>query len=376
MTSRLGSDSRGLVGGVLGTILKVLVVLVVVVALLWAVGILRTPGVSVADPGDWGNVSEETTEVKTEVNVTSPFGFDFAWGGASVDYELYMNGVRMAEGDKSGIALEPGTQTKVLTSELDNRKLPDWWVEYVRANETIDMRVEGKASATLVLTGTHDFSVERTMLENETPMISAMSRAASDAEGEYPEARPLYEVERGWATWGEVTENRTNLQFHFRVRNPTTSPLPAPIRAFDASVEANGVRLLYTENGDLFSRIEGADTIPPGESEEFVVTVAIDNEQIDDWFTRHVRRGEVTDLSIGMEMRLGDQNYEVPIADYDCQLRTGILVDDQQTATNCGDPGSVGASTAPAVTAPGVDGISTAPQIDQLPTAPRPPATP
>jgi LEA14-like dessication related protein len=258
-----------------------------------------------------------------------------------------MNDVVLGEGNRTGISIAKGNQTKTVRTDLYNDRLPGWWVEYVRANETIHTRVSATVRASAGLSASHTFTQERTMLDGETPMIDAMSAAASSAEGNYPDGpATLYEVRRGWATWGEATQNSTVVDFHFRVHNPAPVPVPARPDGLRATVAMNDVAVIRSEGTEFSAGDLGLDsTLQPGETREIVLSVEMDNRKIDDWFVSHVRNDERTDVSV--EFQLGFENPqtggEIVLPPegitYDCRFQTGILVDGQATDTTCGAAG-------------------------------------
>jgi LEA14-like dessication related protein len=89
--------------------------------------------------------------------------------------------------------------------------------------------------------------------------------------------------------------------------------------------------------------------IPPGQTQEVVFEIQMDNEKIDDWFRSHVENNESTtvesEVRLVFEVEETGTTLRVPEdgVTYQCQLRTAILVDDQESETNCGSGGGVGA---------------------------------
>ncbi|MFC7193537.1 hypothetical protein ACFQL4_00970 [Halosimplex aquaticum] len=74
-----------------------------------------------------------------------------------------------------------------------------------------------------------------------------------------------YEVERGWATWGEVNRNRTNVRFHLVVTNPGDVPVVAAPESVRAEVEANGVKLFEHDAEALsFRNVSSEELLRPG----------------------------------------------------------------------------------------------------------------
>jgi LEA14-like dessication related protein len=364
-----GSRLSALVATTPRAVATLVVALVLLVVVAYFLGIVGVPSAGLVDRGDWGTVTEERTEVITTVWVDNTNPFPIALGdGLSADYEVAFNGVALASGEKDAIEVPKGNSTIELRTNLRNDRLPAWWVAFVRANETVAMDINGTLSVDVGPTVSHDIHVEQTALEDSTPIISALSAAANGTRGTYTqsvgsdqvsddvdlnalsdeEVTVGYEVREGSARWGEVTEEQTTVVFEFTVHNPGDVPVPAVPDGLGVTVDMNDVRLFRGESGDLSASSVSPDAvIPPGETQTVEFTVRMDNEKVDEWFTSHVRRDERTAVSTGLQLV-----FEVPPTGqtvrlprnspvtYDCQLQTAILVDDQTTETNCGEPGS------------------------------------
>lgn len=337
-------------------------------------GVVRPPEVTLADEGDWGAVNEERTEIVTTLAVRNPNPVGVSIGDrVGVQYEATLNGVRLAEGEKRGVTVPSGNSTVELRTDLLNDRIAPWWVEFIRANETVELDAEARVTARAGLTASNTFTVNRTLLDDRTPVIDALSATANATRDTYTTNVTAgaelssrfarfdrtetvtvgYEVERGWATWGPVDRNRTTVLFHFQVHNPGDVPVPAYPDGFGVSADLNDVRLVQAQ-GDAFSAesLDEDAVIKPGETREVVLATVIDNRRVDEWFTSHVRRDEVTDIetqlqfvvqepTTGATFRIPDES---PVT-YDCRLRTAILVDNRNTSTSCG--------SIPSVTQPG-----------------------
>ncbi|PSQ39023.1 hypothetical protein BRD13_04510 [Halobacteriales archaeon SW_5_70_135] len=329
-------------------VVGVLLVLAVVGLL---VGAFAVPSAGVADQGDWGEVSENRTEVVTTVWVNNPNPLVSVLGSdLDLEYDLALNGVDLAAGEREGLSVERGNQTREFTTELRNDRIRAWWVEYVRTNETVDADVRATIGTRAAFRRA-SYTVERnaTFLENESPMIDAMTEAVNGTEGSYPSAAPVYEVRDARAEWGAVNRTRTLVHVRFTVYNPSSVPVPAAPEGISATVRANDVELLRTE-GQAYelSGVGRDEVIPPGESREYTVTLRIDNERIDDWFRSHVRQDERTDLEVDFQATVrnpltGDAVGLPPGGvTYTCEMQTGIFVDDAESGTTCGSGGGVG----------------------------------
>jgi LEA14-like dessication related protein len=284
--------------------------------------------------------------------------------------------VVLAEGDASDIEIPPGNSTEQVRTDLVNDRLADWWVGFVRADETIDLEVNATLTVNALVTADHDVTVERTVLEDDQPVVGALSASANATSGTYTESVDAsdvdetalddtvigdvtgeesvtvgYEVRRGWATWDSVDEDETVVVFHLLVHNPGDVPVPAAPDGIGLSVDTNDVRLLEAESDEFTLRSVGPDAvIQPGETREVTVAVTMDNERVDDWFTGHVREDvgpgtEATAVSSGFQVVFEEPatgtTFRLPRdspATYDCQFSTQILVDEQPVETTCGEP--------------------------------------
>jgi LEA14-like dessication related protein len=83
----------------------------------------------------------------------------------------------------------------------------------------------------------------------------------------------------------------------------------------------------------------------PGEERTVTYTVEMDNENIDDWFRSHVANEERTELTIKPQLffEVPETGTEIAVPQdspgYTCDFQTGLLVDGQQTETNCDSGG-------------------------------------
>lgn len=371
--SRGETDGSGLVDTWPRRVAVGVVALLALLAVLYALGVVGAPSAGLVDRGDWGTVTDERTEVVTTVWVDNPNPVGVALGDSlTADYVVVMNDVRLAEGERSDIAVPAGNSTHRLRTDLLNDRLAAWWVGFVRADETIELRVDGTLTVRALVAFDHDVRpVNRTILNDSTPVIDALSSSANRTAGTYTETVGTdqvdtgadgvdlgdadevtvgYEVRRGSAEWASVTEAETTIRFRFEVHNPGDVPVPAAPDGVGVTVDTNGVRLFEGETGDLTLGSVDADTvIEPGEAREVTFTVTMDNERVDEWFTSHVRTDagpgqEATTVSTGFQVVFEDpatgMTFRLPPdspVTYDCQFATQILVDDQPAETTCGE---------------------------------------
>lgn len=317
------------------------------------------PSGGVQDVGDWGNITEERTEIVTTLWVKNPNAIGLSSNNLRATYQIQLNGVNLAEGNKDGIDIQSGNNTIQLSTYLRNNRIEDWWVNYISSNETINVRASGEVH--IGDTVTFGFPEQsRTLLENSTPVLTSLTNAARGLEGEYTKSESVgagpteedvtvgYEIQRGWATWGTVNEDDTTVLFHLQIHNPGDVPVPAVPDGLGVSVDMNDIRLFRAQEDAVSPRnVEQDEVIRPGETREVVLAVTMDNDKVDNWFTSHVRRGEYSNVTVQLQLVFNidetGTTLRVPREGgitYQCELQTGILKDGQSTSTTCGDEGS------------------------------------
>lgn len=356
---------------------------------------VQEPEFGVVDMGDWGEVTDERTEVIHTLWVDNPNPVGVEIGDEiTLNYQVQLNEGQFAEGSKEGIDVSSGNNTVEVRSYIDNENLPDLWVRYVRADETIRYRLESEARIAAGLNTTQELPTRTgTALEDERPVIEAADESVSSTEGEYTrsvdtdalpgDALPDgildresvtvgYEVREASAEWGEVTDERTTMLIQVTLHNPSdTVVVPGVPDGLAFAVDVNDRRVLEADGEALSPRnVDRDDVLLPGETKTYTYDVRMDNDEVDDWFTSHVRNGERSDVSVTFQLQfaVGETTMTVPRESpitYDCQVQTGILVDDQETDTDCGDQLS---ASSPA-DAPGATTATTTTNTVESPTA-------
>ncbi len=345
------------------------------------VAVLQHPDVSVANAGEWGGSEAGEPTVMATLDVDSPLPVSLG-RTAQVSYSVSLNGVELARGERAAVSLAAGDSTIHLTAPLRKGRLTQWWAAFVRANETVGVRTDPSLT---VRTGPVSGSAalparNRTMLEDATPFRSSFGSVASAVEGRYVRSvgeddiraevsdrfihdsrldrrrndsstenvTVGYEVRRGWATWGEVTEERTTLRLHFLLYNPSSIvSVPVEPSGFDLALGTSERTVFDAESVTVaeegtYARRDGTPVLEPRELREVVYVVELDNDRVADWFTGHVQRDERTTLSTALSLRydLGASAVRLPSTgrlQNSCALQTSVL-QDQETFTTCRPP--------------------------------------
>ena len=296
----------------------VLALVLVAIGAAFAAGVLGTPSVTDVE-NRFGGVNETTTTIESNLTVSNPNPFGASLGGLTVDYAVEMNGIRMAEGTKTGVSVPRGTSTLPFTTQMANERIPSWWVSHIRNGEqttlTVDADVRSSAAGASFGAPQVTRSVDTDLLSqfnsSRPQPVNASAPLVSD---------PVLYVNETSATWGEVTNERTELRVAFVVYNPKSYPVGTTELGYDLSM--NGVTL-----GE--GATESGVVVPPGETRTIETTTRIRNENFDEWWVTHIERNQVSELEIDFSARfdLRATTVEVPLTplDYTKTVETDIF---------------------------------------------------
>lgn len=256
----------------------------------FAVGILGVPSVATVD-NTFGNVTNETTEVKTDLVVSNPNPVGIGLDGVSVNYTVSMNEIEMAQGGREGVSVGTGNSTIPLETDLRNDAIPSWWVSHVRNGERTSVGIDANVTSDL-LGRTVEFTRSR---EIQTDLLGAFNSDETrpvNADSALTDDPVLY-VNETRGEWGSVSESETPIDMAFTVYNPNLEPYAVTKIGYDVTM--NGVEMAsgQTEEGYV---------IPSRSSETIEFTTDLQNRRLDEWWVTHldedVHGHQVSDLRI------------------------------------------------------------------------------
>jgi LEA14-like dessication related protein len=267
------------------------VVGVVVVSLIGAValGAVGAPTVEGVD-NRFGNTTEETTIIHTDLLVNNPNPIDIQLGNTTINYTVRMNEVPIAAGSREGLDLEQGNSTLAFETAMDNEQIPPWWTTHIENDERTVININATVQTSIVGERQFDITQER---EVETDLIgqfnSEETRPVTADDPPPVMSNPVLYVNRTSADWGTVTQERTPIDMEFLLYNPQT--IPYAISDLGYEITMNGVPV-----GE--GRTEGVATIPPGTSETVRTSADITNGNLDEWWVTHLQNDQRTQLRI------------------------------------------------------------------------------
>ena len=200
-----------------------------------------------------------------------------------------MNDLEVAE-ERDTVTAPPGETTEGTTLYIDNDRIPDWWISHVGNDErteiAVDTRIVGGPFGQFVAA-----SDRRTL---ETDLLSGFNsteRRVVDVDVPVVGERELH-VEETRASWGGTDANRTGIDYHATVDNPT--PIDATISRIGYTVRMNGV---VVGEGDL----EDEHRLEAETSTALDLTATIDHGRLPAWWVTHVENDERTEFRVEFE---------------------------------------------------------------------------
>ncbi|GAB7012802.1 LEA/WHy family protein [Halolamina salina] len=185
--------------------------------------------------GQWGAVSNETTEIDTAFELYNPNLNPVAI--SEIGYVIEMNNVTMGEGaTDSAVSIPPGeTETVRATTALQNENLDEWWVSHLQNDQTTQLEVTFYARIDLSSFGGDTVeirldSIQRTI---ETDIFGNKDGSGDGSETEgTPTPGGTATPASGTATpeSGEDTPTPT----------PTSTPTPTPTPTDDGLLAVDG----------------------------------------------------------------------------------------------------------------------------------------
>ncbi|MFT4965175.1 MAG: LEA14-like dessication related protein, partial [Halobacteriales archaeon] len=232
---------------------------------------------------DWGEVTNETTEIHTSATVENPNSG--AMGDLlrlSVGETVTINGVEMADEQSSIESLEAGTNEVEHVVPMQHDAVPEWWAAHVNNGERSSIVVDPFATADVGFTK-FDVDVAERNSTVETDVLSGLN--TTDPKPLTVKGQPVGTVREVRANWGTATTERTPITVTARIENSAPRPITVSDLAYD-------VRMNQIIVGN------GTDTteyrIPAGETRTVRFTVQLDSQAMDEWWVTHVRKGERT----------------------------------------------------------------------------------
>lgn len=229
----------------------------------------------------WGKVSDETTELMTDILVNQPNLYLLP---LKLSCSLYMNGIKMTKevGKDFTIRKEKGGSLISFTSLIQHNLIPKWWVRHIRNGETTFVEIKGKIIINLLgINITYPFSWNKSF---KTDILKGLNITKSQ------EAKigPLkLRIEKISSHWGKITDRITEINHTVYVYNESYFPIPTFLNTVYYKFIALQVPL-----GEGKITLPGF-FLPRGESKINFTTKMI-NKELTKWWINHIKNNEKT----------------------------------------------------------------------------------
>lgn len=261
------------------------------------------------------NATADHTNIRTNVVVYNPNDRAIP-DAAQLRYRVLLNDVPMGQA-ATRVGLQPGNNSIELRTQLNNEKIPKWWVTHINNGERTVMSLRPSVSIPVAPVGADLPARNRTI---ETDLLSALNS------NEFSTVRiantTILEVGSQRASWGEATMESTPIIVRTDLRNVHDEPIR--LAGTQYRILMNGVVVGEGRTDDAFS-------LASGKAGTLTVRPTIDTPRMRAWWVNHIQNGEQTRLQIQVYGLVRDDGEltRVPLTIYaqDARIQTNLLGD-------------------------------------------------
>ena len=257
---------------------------------------------------EWGEVTQSYTEILTKIVVNNPNPVPIPI--SAVETELYLNGIKMGDGKNVNSAtIEPGEDIIILSTKIDNSRIPEWWVSHIKNGETSRVTLKGYIVFDLKVTQFR-FPIEEES-DIKTNILDSLSFTRDFRIG------PTKLTVSIKSSWGDVSPSTTEIIHRATFTNP--NPFPIPLLGTDYTITLNNIEVGRGKIEDV--------TLEPNSKTTVTFTTYIENEKLREWWVSHINNGEKTTIrmNISPEFEILGQRFKVPVISVESEFRTSII---------------------------------------------------
>ncbi|MFD1586131.1 LEA type 2 family protein [Halorientalis brevis] len=266
---------------------------------------------------EWGTVTDATTEIESTSTIDAPDNDMTDVLTLAFSQETTINDVTVASGSQRVSALSAGANQVELTAEMDNGEVPTWWARHLNRGERSTVRTTPTALADVGFT---KFDVTMNDREStvETDLLAGMNGDRN--EKVTISGQDALTVRSVQSEWGEATAQTAPIDVEATVENDL--PTRVEVSKVEYTVSLNDVVLAdkTTRNVDAIGA-ESTGTVS--------LTMALDNQQMDEWWVTHVRNDEQSSLDVSVvvtvDSRAGSATQELDSLGQSTTIETDVL---------------------------------------------------
>jgi Conserved secreted protein len=261
---------------------------------------------------EWGAVTNSTTEVITNITVYNPNPISLPL--KDVRTKVYMGNTEMGEGSALQSDIKANSEsTIVISTKIENDKIPQWWVEYISNNKTSLLKINGTLVFDLKVT---DFEYP---FGFSSPIGTNILASLSSEEPQNINAGPVtLKLESIESRWGSVTDNNTEIITNATIYNDNLYPIP--ITGFSYSIELNGITMAQGSSSESTTLTPKSETVVP-------LSTNLNNDMLDDWWVSHIKNREVTEGKVIIQPTISylGNEFQCPPIEQEFKFNTTLL---------------------------------------------------
>mgnify|MGYP000159059878 CR=1 FL=1 len=261
---------------------------------------------------EWGEITTSTTEIITKIKVYNPNPVSLPL--KDVLTEVYMNNIKMGEGSALKAEIKANSEsTIIISTKLENGRIPEWWVSHIKNGEKSTMDVKGYLVFDLKITE-FKYPIE---LSNpiETDILAGLSSDTPQKINVGPITLTIKSIK---SHWGEVNEDFTEIITLATIYNDNL--VPVPITKLHYLVEMNGIKLAEGSS-------DVATVIQPKSEATLTFITKLDNKMLDEWWVSHIKNGEKTKVKIVLQpvIEVAGKEFKFTLAEKESEFTTNLL---------------------------------------------------
>lgn len=302
----------------------------------------------IEDQGSW-KITENAVGVESSIwiDYNGPIDVDISW--LEIDLDVYGNDVLLITGSKDGLSIEEGNNTVSVNADLVSDNFVDWWINHINNEEVTELEVDSKVYANNILPLSFEENVISKEFDTDIEEIIENNFESFEGAYEYDSGYPRDEeiiIRNVDVDLGEVDQENTEIVVDMRIMNMNDYPIPVP--DFEGFLRLNDFILAeWNDENVEFTEAPSDRSIAPGEQENIVLSLDINNENLVDWFRSHVSQEEFTEGELELDLFFDfeeDGRFYITGEGMNCEIEftTNILINQESYSEsgNCSMEGS------------------------------------
>lgn len=259
----------------------------------------------------WGKVTSSETEIITNILVYNPNPVSLPL--KDVRSDIYMSNIKMGMGSALSAEIKSSSEsTIILSTKLENARIPEWWVSHIKSGEKSTMNIDGYMVFDLKI---KEFKYP---IKLSNPIQTDILAGLSSATPQKISVGPVTLRISSKSCWGEVNEDYTEIITQATIYNDNL--IPIPVTKFESLVTMNEIKLAETSSN--------AEAIIQPKSEKTLTLVTkLENKMLDEFWVSHIKNGEKTEVKIVFQpvIEVTGNEFKFKLAETESELKTNLL---------------------------------------------------